>query len=1078
MRDIVVPNRYNKENKTHHAAGTSSSSRPTPTEKSNSSLNSSSAKITIEMKTAVTPGRKDGFATPKITVSQHKSSSSTFHQKKTQVYSSTTDSSTPVGSSKNLATPSSAFKTPDLVRSNSVSQKRKFFNTPTSTKHPDTPIPKRTANQSLHASMTETEEECNVTVAVRVRPLNSKERTEGSTIKTGQDGLVTIDGADGSSLSFQYEHCFGPDSTQMEVFRDLVHPLLTKALEGYNACLFSYGQTGSGKTYSMMGAEVVSGCKVSREAGIIPRFGFSLFEKINRGKMNVSIEVSYFEIYNEKIRDLLSDDAGLRQAKPTLRVREHPQYGPYVENLTVQSVSSFESLQGWLRLGISRRATAASAMNDKSSRSHSIFTITLTQGPKRSKVHLVDLAGSERLVNTCATGDRLREGVRINTSLLTLGKVINALADKAKKTFVPYRDSMLTWILSDSLGGSARTVMLATVSPSKLFVEETLATLRYACQARTIVNRPQVQLQQGATPQMQRQLHEEMDRLRQAREEYEKRGAGREVQALQMELSSVRQKLRQVEEERSEWESRVKAYDLDRSRQLAELARKGVTTSDKPGLMLLTSDPSLSLHYALPTEAKPKLVFGSVQPPADVILDSPLVAENHCLLELKCGTFWLTPCEGCETFVNGTLVTQELPLTNRDRLALGGDVFLLLNLDNFNESETGTNAPLVDYEFARMELSLAQNARLNMELTSAKQKALMELEAKKAELEKLGASKDAAEAELELMRADQQKLAAALRAEIEAEKRRMELAMAPLDISIAPSYDSNFIQELKSLEQASTAPSGIGLHEMHCLVKEATQRCKQLGLPYRFTQAQKVNSGGSSNQSALQPCVKIRGKGRLSTVCTNDQFMDVLDTIRDCEGEVSTATDQLENGCLLEWCEDENDSSSSENSILVDMAPFRRPNSTPATTIDPEKCFAVMQETLKQLQGVTFKHPNASTYLKNVSDLLCQLERAYLHPEFDSFQSEISSVHSEKSNDTAKSDSWLSEALDRLRNTSVASSIASSAASTSTILYSPPSISAVPMKSNIRQPLADSPSKEVRFHIKLSRKRKSDPKDK
>jgi hypothetical protein len=182
-----------------------------------------------------------------------------------------------------------------------------------------------------------------------------------------------------------------------------------------------------------------------------------------------------------------------------------------------------------------------------------------------------------------------------------------------------------------------------------------------------------------------------------------------------------------------------------------------------------------------------------------------------------------------------------------------------------------------------------------------------------------------------------------------------------------------------------------------------------------------------------------------------------------------SAAEQIEN---LGWTEDENDSLTSESSILVDVAGvMRRSTPSPEPSADPEKCFAVLHETVTKLQAVAFKHLNAPTYLKQLSDAICQLERAYHHPELDSFHSEESSVHSEKSaNETAKSDSWLSEALERLRNTSVVSN----ASSVSTILHSPPSISAIPTKSNIRQAaLIDSPGKEVRFHFKPLRKRKS-----
>lgn len=215
----------------------------------------------------------------------------------------------------------------------------------------------------------------------------------------------------------------------------------------------------------------------SSEAGIIPRFCQELFQRIESLKetIRIEVEVSYFEIYNEKIHDLLAvSNVGISQPnnvgnrKAALRVREHPTWGPYVVDLSTHPVDSHMALRNWLAVGNSQRATAATGMNDKSSRSHSIFNIVLNianirpsssdsssssgsklEQTKRSKISLVDLAGSERVSHTCASGERLREGVSINKSLLTLGKVIAALTD-AKKTsasFVPYRESVLTWLL-------------------------------------------------------------------------------------------------------------------------------------------------------------------------------------------------------------------------------------------------------------------------------------------------------------------------------------------------------------------------------------------------------------------------------------------------------------------------------------------------------------------------------------------------------------------------------------------------------------------------------------------------------
>lgn len=213
------------------------------------------------------------------------------------------------------------------------------------------------------------------------------------------------------------------------------------------------------------------------ESGIIPRFCYELFRRIDqlKGRISAEIEVSYFEIYNEKIHDLLTvtpsiignqlSTVGNQNKRPALRVREHPSWGPYVVDLNTHPVDSHAALKNWLAVGNSQRATAATGMNDKSSRSHSIFNIILNlseisneplqsgqrkkQQTKRSKISLVDLAGSERVSHTCASGDRLKEGVSINKSLLTLGKVIAALADTKKTSgcFVPYRESVLTWLL-------------------------------------------------------------------------------------------------------------------------------------------------------------------------------------------------------------------------------------------------------------------------------------------------------------------------------------------------------------------------------------------------------------------------------------------------------------------------------------------------------------------------------------------------------------------------------------------------------------------------------------------------------
>uniref|UniRef100_A0A673BFB6 Kinesin motor domain-containing protein n=1 Tax=Sphaeramia orbicularis TaxID=375764 RepID=A0A673BFB6_9TELE len=303
------------------------------------------------------------------------------------------------------------------------------------------------------------------------------------------------------------------------VFQSLGLSLLNNAFMGYNACIFAYGQTGSGKSYTMMGS--------SDQPGLIPRLCSSLFSRTEQEEEegegeSFTVEVSYMEIYNERVRDLL-DPKGSRQ---TLRVREHTVLGPYVDGLSRLAVASYKDIESLMSEGNKSRTVAATNMNEESSRSHAVFNIILTHtlkdlhtgtsGEKVSKLSLVDLAGSERATKTGAAGERLKEGSNINKSLSTLGLVISALADqgagKNRNKFVPYRDSVLTWLLKDSLGGNSRTAMVATISPSADNYDETLSTLRYADRAKNIVNHAVVNEDPNA--RIIRELREEVEKLK------------------------------------------------------------------------------------------------------------------------------------------------------------------------------------------------------------------------------------------------------------------------------------------------------------------------------------------------------------------------------------------------------------------------------------------------------------------------------------------------------------------------------------------------------------------------------------
>ncbi|XP_049890192.1 kinesin family member 4 [Epinephelus moara] len=348
-----------------------------------------------------------------------------------------------------------------------------------------------------------------VRVALRCRPLVPKEINEGCqcclTFVPGEPQVIV-----GTEKAFTYDYVFDPNTEQEEVFKTTVTPLLCGLFKGYHATVLAYGQTGSGKTFSM-GGTYTSAQENDPSVGVIPRVIRRIFEeREKRTDCEFCLAVSYLEIYNEDILDLLCAS----KDKSSLSVREDPKEGIKIVGLTEKQVFSAQEMVGCLEVGNSARTVGSTAMNAASSRSHAIFTITLEQrrGTDKtdsivSKLHLVDLAGSERQKKTKAEGDRLKEGISINRGLLSLGNVISALGDESKKnSFVPYRDSKLTRLLQDSLGGNSHTLMIACVSPADSNLEETINTLRYADRARKIKNKPIVNVDPRAA---------EMSRLKQ-----------------------------------------------------------------------------------------------------------------------------------------------------------------------------------------------------------------------------------------------------------------------------------------------------------------------------------------------------------------------------------------------------------------------------------------------------------------------------------------------------------------------------------------------------------------------------------
>ncbi|XP_077454906.1 kinesin-like protein KIF13A isoform X3 [Stigmatopora argus] len=588
-----------------------------------------------------------------------------------------------------------------------------------------------------------------VKVAVRVRPMNRREIELNTKCVVDMEDNQTVlhpppsnakgDNSRKQSKVFAFDHCFwSMDESnvpkyagQEVVFQCLGEGILENAFQGYNACIFAYGQTGSGKSFSMMGN--------GEQPGLIPRLCCSLFERVHKEENEghtFKVEVSYMEIYNEKVRDLL-DPKGSRQS---LKVREHKVLGPYVDGLSQLAVTNFEDIEVLMSEGNKSRTVAATNMNEESSRSHGVFSIIVTQtlydlqsgnsGEKVSKMSLVDLAGSERVSKTGAAGERLKEGSNINKSLTTLGCVISALADqsagKGKAKFVPYRDSVLTWLLKDNLGGNSKTAMIATVSPAADNYEETLSTLRYADRAKRIVNHAVVNEDPNA--RIIRELREEVEKLK-----------VQLSQAESLKAPELKEKLHESEKLIMEmtvtWEEKLKKTEeiaTERQKQLESMGISLETSGIKVGedkcfLVNLNADPALNelLVYYL----KERTHVGA-DTSQDIQLFGIGIQPLHCVLELcPDGDVTLVPVGTARTCVNGTMIDSLVHLWHGDRILWGNNHFFRINLpkrkrrdrlkelerasprDSFIEVDVETASEAsseqdYSYEFAQMEVTM------------------------------------------------------------------------------------------------------------------------------------------------------------------------------------------------------------------------------------------------------------------------------------------------------------------------------------------------------------------------------------
>ncbi|MCI4387497.1 hypothetical protein PGIGA_G00074850 [Pangasianodon gigas] len=359
-----------------------------------------------------------------------------------------------------------------------------------------------------------------VKVVVRCRPMNEKEhaanfeRVVSMDVKLGQ--IVVRNPRSGSTHEhpkvFTFDSVYDWNSKQVDLYDETFRPLVDSVLLGFNGTIFAYGQTGTGKTYTMEGVR-----NDPEKRGVIPNSFEHIFTHISRSQnQQYLVRASYLEIYQEEIRDLLAKDQSRR-----LELKERPDTGVYVKDLSSFVTKSVREIEHVMNVGNQNRSVGSTNMNEHSSRSHAIFVITIEcseLGPdgenhiRVGKLNLVDLAGSERQTKTGAQGERLKEATKINLSLSALGNVISALVD-GKSTHIPYRDSKLTRLLQDSLGGNARTVMVANIGPASYNVEETLTTLRYSNRAKNIKNKPRIN--EDPKDALLREFQEEIARLKQ-----------------------------------------------------------------------------------------------------------------------------------------------------------------------------------------------------------------------------------------------------------------------------------------------------------------------------------------------------------------------------------------------------------------------------------------------------------------------------------------------------------------------------------------------------------------------------------
>ena len=546
-----------------------------------------------------------------------------------------------------------------------------------------------------------------IRVGVRVRPFNAREKDRESECIISMPGgnQTKIKDELGNEKTFTFDHSFWSHdgfrtlengyleqddpkyADQKVVFNAVGKQILDNAWQGYHCCLFAYGQTGSGKSYSMVG--------YGANKGIVPISCDEIFNRIaqnTEADKSYEVQVSMLEIYNEKVQDLLIKPD--KRPNQGLKIRESKVLGIFVEGLTKYPVTSYAEISKKMDEGYENRTIGSTLMNATSSRAHTIVTIEFKQctmiagrkSEKLSMINLVDLAGSERAGSTGATGDRLKEGCNINKSLLVLGNVINALADKAlckgKNILPPYRDSALTRILQNALGGNSKTVMICALSPASINYEETLSTLRYADRAKKIQNKAVVN--ESEHDKTVRLLKEENNELKKKIEELSKKILGGVIK------DEDKERFKDLKEQYDATEKICENLSKTFSQRIEEAKKSNKDFSyekvdcNYPHLIVLNEDPQLShkLKYSL---KKLPIYVGRKHgnPIPEIKLSGIGIKQNHAIFikgnndneiilkynEIEAKNF---------IFINGKKIKNEGQiLNNKDRIIFGNNTIML-----------------------------------------------------------------------------------------------------------------------------------------------------------------------------------------------------------------------------------------------------------------------------------------------------------------------------------------------------------------------------------------------------------------